>query len=349
MILKKIAEFLDGELVGSPDIDILRPAKIELASEGEITFIANPKYIKYLPETKASAVIIDANVKEPDLPHIRVENAYIGFLKLLELFKPEYHKYISGISDQAFVDPSSSISKEVNIAPFAYVGPGVSIGSGTVLYPGVVLLENVSVGKNCVLYPNVSVREECKIGDRAILHNGCVIGSDGFGFAPKGESYHKIPQIGRVVIEDDVEIGANVAIDRATIGETVIKSGCKLDNLVHIAHNVVVGENSAIAGQSGISGSAELGKNVTMGGQVGIAGHLKVGDNVMIAAQSGVTKEVPDKSVLFGTPAMPIMQQKRMDVSVRKLPDLIKKVHQMEQELEELKNLCKSIEDAEQK
>jgi UDP-3-O-[3-hydroxymyristoyl] glucosamine N-acyltransferase len=343
MTLKEIARYLGGDLIGPPDIDIVRPAKIEFADEGEITFIANPKYIKFLSQTAASAVIVDSNVKDVNLPHIRVENAYLGFLQLLELFKPKSHDYFSGISDKAFVDPTAIIGEGVNIAPLAYIGPNVKIGSKTIIYPGVVLLKNVNIGSECVVYPNVSVREECQIGSRVILHNGCVIGSDGFGFAPEGEAYKKIPQLGRVVIQDDVEIGANVTIDRATIGDTKIESGCKLDNLVHVAHNVLIGEDAAIAAQSGISGSSELGKKVTMGGQVGVAGHLKIGDHSMIAAQSGVSKSVPEKSVLFGTPALPIMQQKRMDVSVRKLPDLIKKVHQMEKELEELKNFINEL------
>lgn len=337
MTLQEIASFLDGKLDGPEDLEIKRPAKIEQAEKGDITFISNPRYAKYLPETKASAVIIDQNIGDVGIPSIRVKNAYIGFLQVLKLFMPEFHEYIDNVSGQACIDSSARIAGSARIAPMAYIGPGVEVGESTVIYPGVVLLRNVRIGQHCVLYPNVSIREECTIGDHVILHNGCVIGSDGFGFAPEGKEYQKIPQLGRVVIEDNVEIGANVTIDRATIGDTIIRSGCKIDNLVQIAHNVTVGKNTVMAAQSGIAGSTEIGRHVTIGGQVGITGHIKIADETIIAAQSGVTKDTIEKSVMFGTPALPIMQQKRIDVSLRKLPDLFKTVHSLEQKIEKLK------------
>lgn len=347
MTLEDIATYLDGQLCGPPDLEIVRPARIEDANEGEITFISNPKYAKFLSKTRASAIIIDDNIKDVELPHVRVKNSYLGFLRVLQLYMPEAHVYLKGISDDAVIDATAVIGEDVHIGPHVYVGPGARVGSGTILYPGVVLLQNVQIGTACVLYPHVSVREECIVGDHVIIHNGSVIGSDGFGFAPDGESYQKIPQLGRVIVEDDVEIGANVTVDRATIGDTVIQTGCKIDNLVQIAHNVTVGKNTVMAAQAGIAGSTQLGEHVTIGGQVGITGHIKVGNQAIIAAQSGVSKEVPDHTVLFGTPALPIMQQKKIDVSMRKLPELIKKIHQLELEVEKLKKNASDVDNSE--
>ncbi len=337
MTLYEIAEYLGGELHGPDDLEISGPAKIENAETGHITFIANPKYKQYLSSTKASAVIVDDKIKDVEMPHIVVKDAYMGFLMLLKLYSPPQHEYIKGISGDAYIDKSAKISSSSRIASMVYIGPNVKIGENSIIYPGVVLLRDVTVGNDSVLYPNVSVREECVIGDRVILHNGCVIGSDGFGFAPDGEKYKKIPQLGRVVVEDDVEIGANTTIDRATMGDTLILKGSKIDNLVQIAHNVTIGENSIVAAQTGISGSTHVGSHVTIAGQVGIVGHIKIGDNAMIAAKSGISKDVPAKAVYFGIPALPIMQQKRIDVSLKHLPDMIKKIHQLENEIIQLK------------
>jgi len=337
MTLKEIATHLDGELHGPEDLEISAPAKIESAKPGEITFLANLKYQHYISTTKASAIIIDSSIEDVDLPHIIVNNAYFGFVMLLQLFNPKSIEYIEGISDRASIDPGAIINPDARIAPFVYIGPNVEVGKDTVLFPGVVLLKNVKVGSNCIIYPNVSIREECIIGNSVILHNGCVIGSDGFGFAPKGEGYEKIPQLGKVVLEDNVEIGANTTIDRATLGETIIKKGTKLDNLIQVAHNVVIGRDTVIAAQTGISGSTEIGNNVTIAGQVGLAGHIKVADHVILAAQSGISKDVPEKSVMFGSPALPIMKQKRIDVSMRHLPEMVKKIHQLENEIIALK------------
>ncbi len=337
MRLDKIAQYLEGELFGPPDIEISGPAKIDAAQKSEITFLANKKYSPFVKTTQAGAIILDEKIDGLNIPYILVSNAYMGFLVLLKLFQPEMHGYINGISSQAFIDDSADIDESADIGPLAYIGPGVKIGKNTVVYPGVVLLENVIIGDDCVLYPNVSVRESCIIGSRVILQNGCVIGSDGFGFAPQQETYIKIPQIGRVIIEDDVELGANTTIDRATLGETLIRQGCKLDNLVQIAHNVIIGKNTVIASQTGIAGSTEIEEHVTIGGQVGVIGHLKIRKNAIIAAQSGISKDVPENEILWGSPANQITLQKKIDISSRRLPELLKRVKSLEKEIEELK------------
>lgn len=346
MTLQEIAGHLKGQLSGPPELEISGLAKIEEAQPGQITFLSNKKYVKYLTTTRASAILIDHSIGDVPLPCIKVENAYIGFVMLLHLFNPGRSQLFEGISSQVFIHPSAKIDDNVHIGPFVFIGPQVKIGRNTIIYPGVVLLENVCVGEECLIYPNVSIRENCVIGNRVILHNGAVIGSDGFGFAPQQNEYLKIPQIGSVIIEDDVEIGANTTIDRATLGNTVIKKGTKLDNLIQIAHNVVIGEHTVMAAQSGIAGSTEVGKHATIAGQVGITGHIKIGNDVIIGAQSGISNDVSDKTVMFGTPALPLMQRKRIDVSLRHLPESIKKIQNLEKEIkylkEELYKLMKS-------
>ncbi|MBD3225807.1 MAG: UDP-3-O-(3-hydroxymyristoyl)glucosamine N-acyltransferase [Caldithrix sp.] len=337
MRLYEIAELLDGELHGPNDLEIQGVSKIDEAGTGDISFISNPKYRKFLSQTKASAVILNKNSEPTDLPHIFVDDAYVGFVLLLKAFSPKAHDYIRGISERADVHHSTQVGENVHIGPFTYIGPDVTIGKNTIIYPGSVILKKVSIGEKCLIYPNVSIREECEIGNRVIIQNGAVVGSDGFGFAPKGKEYIKIPQLGKVIVEDDVEVGANVTIDRATLGATIIKKGTKLDNLVQIAHNVVVGENSVVAAQSGIAGSSKIGQHAVIGGQVGVSGHITLGDNVTVAAQSGISKSVEDGMVLFGTPALPLTRQKRIDVSLRHLPELVKKINRLEKELEGLK------------
>lgn len=338
MKLSDIAEYLNGQLNGPAGLDIVGPAKIEEACENEITFISNPKYEHFASTTHAGAIVIDREIADLKKPHIMVKNAYVGFLMLLKLFSSESRTDFSGISEQAVIDPSATLDDSVTVGPFVYIGADVHVGKNTVLYPGVVLLNKVRVGADCIFYPNVSVREDCIIGDRVILQNGCVIGSDGFGFAPQAGRYIKIPQIGNVIIENDVEVGANTTIDRATLGSTIIKEGTKLDNLVQVAHNVVIGKHSAVASQTGFAGSARTGDNVTIGGQAGINGHINIGNGVTIAGQSGVTKDVADGAVLFGTPALPLTQRKRIDVSMKHLPEMNKRIRQLEKQIEQLKS-----------
>lgn len=339
MKLVDIAKHLNGTLHGPGDVEILRPAKIEEAGKGDITFISNPRYKHFLKTTKASAVIIDATAGNTEIPHIKVENAYMGFLLLLKLFEPQKGLDFSGISTLAEIDDSATVAEGTDIGPFVYVASQAKIGKNCKIYPGVVILNNVAIGDNCIIYPHVSIREDCIIGNNVILQDSAVIGGDGFGFAPVGGRYEKIPQIGNVIIEDDVEIGANTTIDRATVGSTVIKKGAKLDNLIQVAHNCVVGEHTVIAAQTGIAGSTEVGNSVTMGGQVGVTGHIKIEDGAIIAAQSGVSKNVKPKEVLFGTPAYPISERKKIEVSIKHLPDTMKRIKQLESEVLELKQL----------
>jgi UDP-3-O-[3-hydroxymyristoyl] glucosamine N-acyltransferase len=336
MKLIEIAKILDGELVGDPDAEITGLAKIQSASEGELTFLANPKYGKYLESTSATAVLISKTQQSPDLDHIKVEDPYLSFLEILNLFHPPKDPDFKGIHSTAVVADTAQIGSNVQIGPNVYIGESVKIGSDTIIYPNCVVLDNVEIGDNCRLYPCVSVREGCQIGNRVIIHDGTIVGSDGFGFAPDGEKYKKIPQMGIVVIEDDVEIGANSTIDRATIGETIIKTGCKIDNLVQIAHNVEIDSNTVVAAQTGISGSTKIGKHVTIAGQVGTVGHIEIGDNAILAAKSGVSKNVPAGEIWFGYPAMTIMKQKKIEASLRRLPEMSKKINNLVKQLEEI-------------
>lgn len=342
MKLEEIAKYLHGSFSGDGNIEISGPAKIESATEGQITFLANPKYKHFLAQTKASAVIVDNNIKDLEIPHIKVDNAYMGFLFVLKLFTPERELSFKGISQNAQINSTAVIGNDCNIAPFVYIGSDCAVGNNCTFYPGVVILDNVKIGDNCIFYPNVSIREDCVVGNNAIFHNGVVVGSDGFGFAPKGDSYEKIPQLGNVIIGNNVEIGANSTIDRATMGSTIIKDGVKLDNLIQIAHNCIVGENTVMAAQAGVAGSTEIGRNVTIGGQVGVSGHIKVNDRTVVAAQSGISKDTEPNSILFGTPALPIMQRKRIDVSLRHLPEYVKRINQLENELIEIREELKA-------
>lgn len=339
MKLIEIAKHLSGTLTGPGDVEILKPAKIEEAGIGDITFISNPKYKQFLTKTKASAVIVDSTESDIRIPHIKVENAYMGFLLLLKLFEPKRGFDFSGISAKAGIHSTAKIGENSSIAPFVYIGSNCSVGRNCIIYPGVVLHNNTVIGDNCSFFSNVSIRESCIVGNNVILHDGVVIGGDGFGFAPWQGKYQKIPQIGNVIIEDDVEIGANSTIDRATVGSTIIKKGTKLDNLIQVAHNCVIGEHTVIAAQTGISGSTEVGNHVTLGGQVGVVGHIKIGDFTTIAAQSGVSKNVGSKQVLFGTPASPIAERKKIEVSLRKLPETTKRIKELENEVLELKKI----------
>jgi UDP-3-O-[3-hydroxymyristoyl] glucosamine N-acyltransferase len=335
--LAEIADKIGGKVFGESELRIRGVAQIEKAREDQITFLANPKYKPALENTRASAVIIDQKAKiTPSIPHILVIDAYYSFLQTFLLFNPQKSLLDPGIHSTAVVYDSANVGQNVAISANVYIGDKVTIGDGTQIFPNCVILDNTQIGTDCVLYPSVTVRENCTIGDRTIIHNGAVIGSDGFGFAPHEGKYHKIPQVGKVVIEDDVEIGANTAIDRATMGETIIKKGVKLDNLIHIAHNCIIDENTVIAAQTGISGSTTIGKNVVIAGQVGTVGHISIGDRVQIGAQSGVSKSIPEGEIYFGYPARPIMKTKRIEASLNNLPDLLKKIKQLEKTVKEL-------------
>lgn len=343
MNLAKIAEFLGGDLSGDVELKITGLAKIQYAKPGELTFLANPKYAKYLESTKAAAVLISKNQEPPNIPYIKVDDPYVSFLEVLRLFHPEDKPDFNGIHPTAVIANSAQIGKYVQIGPNVFIGEDVIVGNNSFIYPNCVISNKVEIGSNTCLYSLVSVREGCKIGDRVIIHDGAVIGSDGFGFAPQGEKYKKIPQMGIVVIENDVEIGANSTIDRATMGETLIKQGCKIDNLVQIAHNVEINENTVIAAQTGISGSTIIGKHVTLAGQVGIVGHIEIGDNAIVAAKSGVPKNIPAGEIWFGLPASPIMKQKKIQANLRHLPEMAKKLNTLYKEVKDLEEKIKLL------
>jgi UDP-3-O-[3-hydroxymyristoyl] glucosamine N-acyltransferase len=345
MTLAEISGQLEGELDGNGSITIKGVAKIEDAQPGDITFLANLKYKKYLGTTKASAILIGRDMQVEELATrttplhlVRVSDPYTAFLKLVERFHPAPTPLAKGIHPSAVIARSATIGNDVAIGAHVVIGERTRIEDRTTISHGTVLSDDVHIGEDSVLYANVTVREQCIIGKRAIIHSGSVIGSDGFGFAPTADkSYEKIPQRGIVFIEDDVEIGANCTIDRATIGETRICHGAKLDNLIHIAHNVVVGENTVIAAQTGISGSTKIGKNCMIGGQVGIVGHVEIADDIILGAQSGISKSLTGSGkTYFGYPAKELHQSLRIEAALRQLPELIVEVRKLEQRCAEL-------------
>jgi UDP-3-O-[3-hydroxymyristoyl] glucosamine N-acyltransferase len=342
MKLSEIGAFLGGEVAGDGNLEISRVAKIEDAGPGEISFVANPKYRKFLASTSASAVLIaksevydELRLRASPLTVIRVDDPYMAFLRLIDRFHPPSKPLAKGTHPSAHIAATASIGRDVAIGAFVVVGERCSIGDGSALYHGTVLGDDVVVGRNSTIHAHVAIREQCRLGDRVIVHSGTVIGSDGFGFAPgaSGE-YEKIPQRGIVVICDDVEIGANCAIDRATIGETRIEEGAKLDNLIQVAHNAVVGAHTVIAGQAGISGSTKIGKYCMVGGQVGFAGHLTIADKTNFGAQSGVPKSVTESGkTYFGTPSREIRETLRIEGAVRQLPELLGEVRRLSERL----------------
>lgn len=331
LTLGELAGKIGGELHGDPAVQIHGTAKIDEADEKHITFLANSKYRGALSSSRAAAVIIDEKLGiRPEIPYIVAPDAYFGFLQAVLLFQPHRELLRPEIHSSAVIDAGAHLGENVSVGAHCYIGPGVTIGDRSQIYPNCTILNDASLGEECIVHPSVTIREDSVIGNRVILQCGAVIGSDGFGFAPYEGKFHKIPQLGRVVLEDDVEIGANATIDRATMGDTVIKTGTKLDNLVQVAHNVVLGKHSVIAAQTGISGSSEVGDHAMIGGQVGIVGHIKLGNRVRVGAQSGISKSMGDDEVCFGTPARPIMKAKKIEASLNSLPELRKRVKELE-------------------
>jgi UDP-3-O-[3-hydroxymyristoyl] glucosamine N-acyltransferase len=334
--LQELAARIGGRVDGSGEVPIRGVAGIREARAGEISFIAQSRYLGYLPGSAASAVICGPEV-DCDRPCIRVEDPYLAFLRAIEVFsEPVQEHFDEGIHPAAHIHPEAVLGEGVRVGAGAVVSRGCRVGAHTIIGPGVVLMPHVRVGERCLLYPNATVRESCELGDRVILHAGAVVGSDGFGYAKQGGSYHKIPQIGRVVVEDDVEIGANACVDRATTGCTVIGAGTKLDNLVQVAHNVVIGRHSVISAQTGISGSTRVGEEVMLAGQVGVVGHIEIGDRVKVGAQSGVSKSIPDDSDWFGSPARDVREAKRLQVHVNRLPRYAEEIAALKRRLEAL-------------
>jgi len=334
--LKEVVEIIGGEIVGNPDVVITGVCGIKEAKPGDLTFIANPKYLCLMNHTQASAIITYKEVKDAPKPIIRTENPSLAFAKMVSLSAPNEVKRLQGIHPSAVLGNNVELGEDVAIQAYVVIEDDVKIGNGTIIYAGVYIGHHTKIGSDTIIYPNVSIRERITIGSRVIIHSGSVIGSDGFGFATVKGIHQKIPQIGTVVIEDDVEIGSNVTIDRARFDKTVIKQGTKIDNLVQIAHNVVVGENSIIVAQVGISGSTNIGKDVTLAGQAGIAGHITIGDNAIVAAKAGVTKNVAPNSCVSGYPAKPHSLAKRINACIQRLPKLFKTIVSLEKRIEEL-------------
>ena len=336
---KQIASFIQGEIVGDENAMVHTFAKIEEGVPGALSFLSNPKYTPYIYETQASIVLVNRDFvpeQEVKATMIKVDNAYESLAKLLTLYEQSKPKH-SGIHPLAFVAPSAKIGKDVYIAPFAYVGEHAEVGDRTQLYPHATVGEGVKIGDDCIVYANATIYHDCRVGNRCVLHSGSVVGADGFGFAPTAEGYEKIPQIGIVVLEDDVEIGANTCVDRATMGATIVHRGVKLDNLVQVAHNDEIGSHTVMAAQVGIAGSTKVGEWCMFGGQVGIAGHIHIGDKVVFGAQSGVPSSVEANQQLIGTPPMEERPYFRAQAVFRKLPDMYRELGALRKELNELK------------
>lgn len=336
-----IAGFLKGEIEGDPEIKVNTVAKIEDGQAGALSFLANPKYEHYIYTTKSSVVLVNKSFipsSKISATLIKVENSYEAFASLLTLVEEARPKK-KGIHPTAVIEPTAKIGTDVYIGPYVTIGNNCVVGDGSSVYPHVSLGDNSKVGKNTIIYPGVTIYHECVVGEGCIIHAGTVIGSDGFGFAPQdGSEYKKIPQIGNVVIEDHVEIGANVTIDRATMGSTILHNGVKLDNLIQIGHNVQIGENTVMAAGTGVAGSAKIGKNCMIGGQVAINGHIQIANGTKIGAQSGILGEIKEENtVLIGTPAIELKQFLRSSVIFKRLPDLKVKIDTLEKELESLK------------
>lgn len=339
---KQIAEFLKGTVIGNPEVSVNNLSKIEDGQAGTLSFLANPKYTEYIYTTKASIVLVNKDF-EPEKPLeatlIKVDDAYKSLAFLLDLVEQSKPKKI-GIHPLAYISPSAKIGEMAYIGAFAYVGDNAIVGDSAQIYPQSFIGDNAELGAKTTLFAGVKVYDNCKIGSNCILHAGCVIGSHGFGFAPNGDgSYNKVPQIGNVIIEDNVEIGANTTIDCATMGSTVIHKGAKLDNLVHLAHNVEIGENTAIAAQCGISGSTKVGKNCIFAGQVGVAGHITIADGTIFGAQTGVASTIKKPNeVWMGSPALPVAKCRRVYATTRSLPELHASVLELQRELKKLQD-----------
>ncbi len=336
-----IAGFLHGEIEGNPDILVNTIAKIEEGQIGALSFLANPKYEHFIYETKSSIVLVNKSFvpsAKINTTLIRVENSYEAFASLLRLVDQARPRK-KGIHATAIIEASAKIGTEVFIGPYSYIGENCTIGDGCSVYPHVYIGDNTRLGNNCTINPGVKIYHDCLIGEGCIIHAGSVIGSDGFGFAPQSDNeFMKIPQLGNVILEDHVEIGANVTIDRATMGSTIIRKGVKLDNLIQIGHNVEVGENTVMAAQTGISGSTKVGKNCMFGGQVGLAGHLKIANGSKIGAQGGILGDIKEENTtILGSPAIELKQFLRSSVIFKKLPELKTKIDSLEKEIESLK------------
>ena len=332
----QIAEILEGEVVGDENVVVFKLAKIEEGITGSLTFLANPKYVNFIYSTKATITIVNDNfIPEQSLTTtlIKVKDAYQSFSKLLEYYN-QVKLMKSGIEQPSVISENVIYGEHLYLGSFSFIGKNVTIGHNVKIYPNCFIGDNVIIGDNCIFYAGVKVYSETEIGNNCNFHSGCVIGSDGFGFAPtENGTFSKIPQIGNVIIEDNVEIGANSTIDRATLGTTFIRSGVKLDNHIQVAHNVEIGENTVIAAQTGIAGSTKIGNNCFIGGQVGIAGHIIIGNNVRIQAQSGVGKNINDDEVIQGSPSFGYSDYSKSYVHFKNLPKIVNDIHEIQKKI----------------
>ena len=339
--VEQIASFLHGEVVGDGAIKVSNLSKIDDGKPGTLSFLANSKYTHHIYETKASAVLVRRDFipeQEVKTTLIKVDDPYACLALLLNMVDQATRPQKSGIEENVYIADSATLGEDVYVGAFAYISENASIGSNSKIYPQAYIGDNVKIGTNCIIYPGVKIYHNCVIGNNVIIHAGTVVGSDGFGFAPQNGEYVKIAQIGNVIIEDNVEIGSNTSIDRATMGSTVIKRGAKLDNLIQVAHNVEIGESTVMAAQVGVAGSTKVGKHCMIGGQVGFAGHITIGDNVNIGAQSGIPNNVEAKSNLLGYPAIPIKEFARQVVLVKRLPEINSSIKELQKEIEKLKS-----------
>jgi UDP-3-O-[3-hydroxymyristoyl] glucosamine N-acyltransferase len=345
MKLAEIARIIDGEVCGDDSIVITGISGIKEAKEGDVTFVANPRYSALMKTTQASAIITSYDVNNSPKPLIKTKDPSLAFARIVSHVGPHRMKHPKGVHPTAIVADGVHLGQDVAVGPYAIVEKGTQIGDRTIIYGGCYIGHDVKIGDDTIIYPLVSLRERVEIGDRVIVHSGTVIGSDGFGFATVQGVQEKIPQIGTVIIEDDVEIGANVTIDRARFDRTLISRGTKIDNLVQIAHNVTVGKHSIIVAQAGISGSTVVGDNVILAGQAGVVGHISIGNGAIVAAQAGVTKSIPDNTKVSGYPAKPHEQAKRVNACLQRLPLTYSKIKELEEEVVRLKRIVEQLQD----
>jgi UDP-3-O-[3-hydroxymyristoyl] glucosamine N-acyltransferase len=336
--LKDLADKLGGTFKGDGSLPLNGIAPLLAAKEGDLTFVTHPRYAKDAKSTSASAILCEQIIPGVDKPFLIVRNPYLVLAQVISLFHPT-KTYEPGIRSGVIADSSAKIHETSVIFAGVTLCPNTKVGARTILFPGVFLGEDGVIGDDCLIYPNVTIREKCVVGDRVILQPGVVVGSDGFGFARDNDRYIKIPQVGNVVLEDDVELGANVCVDRAVLGTTRIGQGTKLDNLIQVGHNVMIGRHGVIAAQTGIAGSTIVGDFTVMGGQVGLAGHLKIGDHVTLATRTGVMEDIPDKGVYWGSPSAAMTIEMKNVAAYRQLPELIKRIRQLEKTLERLQGL----------
>ncbi|MGS2760850.1 UDP-3-O-(3-hydroxymyristoyl)glucosamine N-acyltransferase [Sinomicrobium sp. M5D2P9] len=329
----QIAGILEGDVIGNPDVEVSRLAKIEEGTEGDLTFLANPKYRSYIYTTKASITIVNKDFEaesELSTTLIKVEDAYKAFSRLLEYYN-QVKMNKTGIEQPSYISGSASYGEDIYLGAFSYIGDNVKIGNNCKIYPNAYIGDNVSLGDNVVIFAGAKIYSETIIGNNCVIHSGAVIGADGFGFTPdENGRYSKVPQTGNVILEDYVDIGAGTTIDRATLGSTIIRKGVKLDNQIQVAHNVEIGENTVIAAQTGIAGSTKIGKNCMIGGQVGIVGHLTIGNRVKVQAQSGIIRNIQDDETLQGSPAFALGDFNKSYVHFKNLPKLVQTIHQFD-------------------